>query len=232
MIAHDLEGVWSMQDFGVARGNMIESQVRTAGVTDARLIAAMSDVAREAFVPQNRRAVAYMDDDLMVGRDALGRPRYLLEPMALARLLQLAEVKPDDRVLDVAVATGYSTAVLSRLAAQVTALEEDEALAATARETLAGLGAVEVVRGRHAEGHAAGAPYDVILVNGRLPEVPQHLVRQLSETGRLVLAVGAAETAPATVVMRSGKATSHRRWFDLSIPEAPGFPDTAPRFNF
>jgi protein-L-isoaspartate(D-aspartate) O-methyltransferase len=221
-----------MQDFGIARGNMIESQVRPAGVTDARLIAAMADVAREAFVPEERRAVAYMDDDLMVGHDALGRPRYLLEPMALARLLQLAEVKPGDRVLDIAVATGYSSAVLSHLAAHVTALEEDEALAAAAREALAGLGNVEVVRGRHAEGHAAGAPYDVILLNGRLPEAPRHLVDQLTATGRLVLALGAAATSPATVVMRSGKATSHRRWFDLSIPEAPGFPATAPRFNF
>jgi protein-L-isoaspartate(D-aspartate) O-methyltransferase len=221
-----------MQDFGVARGNMIESQVRPGGVTDARVIAAMADVAREAFVPEERRAVAYMDDDLMVGRDALGRPRYLLEPMALARLLQLAEVKPADRVLDVAGATGYSAAVLSCLAAHVTALEEDEGLAGRAREALAGLANVTVVHGAHAEGHQSGAPYDVILVNGRLPEPPQHLLRQLGDDGRLVLALGSAETAPATVVMRSGAATSRRRWFDLSIPPAPGFPVTAPRFNF
>jgi protein-L-isoaspartate O-methyltransferase len=72
----------------------------------------------------------------------------------------------------------------------------------------------------------------VILVNGRLPEPPQHLIEQLNSEGRLVLALGTADTAPATVVMRSDKAMSQRRWFDLSIPQAPGFPDTAPRFNF
>jgi protein-L-isoaspartate(D-aspartate) O-methyltransferase len=221
-----------MQEFGVARGNMIESQVRPSGVTDSRVIAAMSDVARETFVPDERRAIAYMDDDLMVGRDSTGRPRYLLEPMALARLLQLAEVKPDDRVLDVACATGYSSAVLSRLAAHVTALEEDEALAVRARESLADFDNVTVVHGAHFSGHKPGAPYDVILVNGRLPEPPQHLIEQLNSEGRLVLALGIADTAPATVMMRSGKAMSQRRWFDLSIPQAPGFPDTAPRFNF
>lgn len=221
-----------MQDFAVARANMIESQVRPGGVTDARVIAAMAGVAREAFAPEDRRAVAYMDDDLMVGRDAHGRPRYLLEPMALARLLQLAAVKPADRVLDVACATGYSSAVLAQLAAHVTALEEDEALAARAREALGGYGNVAVVHSHHAEGRKASAPFDVILVNGRLPEPPQQLIRQLKEDGRLVLALGGAETAPATVVMRSGAATSHRRWFDLSIPEAPGFPVTAPGFTF
>ncbi len=221
-----------MQDFAVARANMIESQVRPGGVTDARVIAAMADIAREAFAPQERRAVAYMDDDLMVGHDALGRPRYLLEPMALARLLQLAEVKPADRVLDVACATGYSSAVLSRLAAHVTALEEDTALAGLARAALAGAGNVRVVEGAHANGYAAGAPFDVILVNGRLPEPPEQLISQLNADGRLVLALGRAETAPATVVMRAGSAISHRRWFDMSIPPAPGFQVTAPRFDF
>jgi protein-L-isoaspartate(D-aspartate) O-methyltransferase len=223
-----------MQDFGIARGNMIESQVRPAGVTDARVIAAMADVPREAFVPESRQAVAYMDDDLMVGRDAQGRPRYLLEPMALARLLQLAEVTPDSRVLDVAVATGYSSAVLSHLATHVTALEEDGELAGFAERSFCDLGIanVAVVRGHHAEGHASGAPYDVILVNGRLPEIPQALVKQLKDDGRLVLVLGKSATAPATVVVKNGRATSHRRWVDLSIPEAPGFPVTAPRFNF
>lgn len=223
-----------MQDFGIARGNMIESQVRTAGVTDARLISAMSDVPREAFVPEGRQAVAYMDDDLMVGRDAQGRLRYLLEPMALARLLQLAEVTAESRVLDVACATGYSSAVLSRLATHVTALEEDGELAAFAERTLCELGIanVTVVHGSHAAGHAAGAPYDVILLNGRLPEVPQGLVNQLKDDGRLVMVLGKSATSPATVVMKNGKAMSHRRWVDLSIPEAPGFPVTAPRFNF
>ena len=221
-----------MQDFAVARGNMIESQVRPSGVTDARVIAAMADVAREVFAPRDRRAIAYMDDDLMVGHDALGRPRYLLEPMALARLLQLAGVKATDRVLDVACATGYSSAVLAQLAAHVTALEEEEALAGLARAALAGAGNVHVVHGAHANGHAAGAPFDVIVVNGRLSEPPEQLIRQLNDGGRLVLALGSAETAPATVVMRSGSAISHRRWFDVSIPPAPGFPVTAPRFNF
>lgn len=223
-----------MQDFGIARGNMIESQVRPSGVTDARIIAAMADVPREEFAPQERRAIAYMDDDLPVGRDVNGRPRYLLEPMALARLLQLANIRPEHRVLDIAGATGYSAAVLARLARHVTAVEEDATLADAAKRTLGQLGVdnVTVVHGPHPAGHKAGAPYDVIVVNGRLPDIPHGLLEQLVDDGKLVLALGKAETAPATVVVRNGKAVSHRRWFDLSVPEVPGFPVTTPRFNF
>ena len=128
-----------MVDFAQARRTMVDSQIRTSDVTDLRVIAAFLEVARERFVPATRKAIAYLDRDVPVN-DA----RALLKPMVLARLVQAAGIEPTDRVLDVGCATGYSSAVLGKLAASVVALEEDAALAATAAEALAASGARNV----------------------------------------------------------------------------------------
>ena len=176
-----------MIDYAVQRANMIESQIRPNGITDARLIAAMATIPREAFVPEDRQALAYMDEDLPLGWDGFGRRRFLIEPMSLGRLVQMAVIETGDSVLDVGCATGYSSAVLSRLAKRVVALEDDPALAAFAMQQFRALGLdnIEMVAGPPALGHPALAPYQAIVVNGRLRRVPDDLVRQLAPAGRL-----------------------------------------------
>ncbi len=149
-----------MIDFAEARQMMVEGQVHTYDVTDLRVLAAMLAVPREYFVPEDKRALAYADRDLPVTNALGGRtPRYLLKPAVLARLIQGAEVVETDRVLDVGCATGYSSAVLGKLAGSVIALEEDSHLAAIAREQLAAIGAtnVTVIAGPLMAGAAAQA---------------------------------------------------------------------------
>ena len=116
-----------MTDFAAARRHMVDSQVRPSDVTDLRIITAMQDVARERFLPERDAALAYLDLDAPVG--AGSRSRRMLKPMVLAKLLQAAELRPTDRVLDVGSLTGYGAAIIARLAGSVVALEEDTTLA-------------------------------------------------------------------------------------------------------
>jgi protein-L-isoaspartate(D-aspartate) O-methyltransferase len=155
-----------MTDFAAARLNMVESQVRVNAVTDERLIAAMAAVPRERFVPISRQGIAYMDEDILVSDGKA--PRFLMEPRVFAKLAQLAGITADELVLDVGCGTGYSTAVLARLAGTVVGLEADENLAAQAGATLSDLGVdnAVVVAGPLAEGYGKQAPYDVIFMNG------------------------------------------------------------------
>src|SRR5262249_19170308 len=154
-----------MTDFVQQRINMVESQVRPSDITDRRIIRAMLELPREDFVPEAMRAMAYMDDVVQVApnQDGAGA-RYLLPPRTLAKLIQLAEIAPSARVLDVGPATGYSAALLAKLAAQVVALEVDEALCAKMRATLPGLGLdnVAVVQGPLPAGAKAEGPFDAI----------------------------------------------------------------------
>jgi protein-L-isoaspartate(D-aspartate) O-methyltransferase len=223
-----------MIDYAVQRANMIESQIRPNGITDARVIAAMAEIPREIFAPTDKQALAYMDEDLPLGWDSFGRRRFLIEPMSLGRLIQMALIAAGDRVLDVGCATGYSSAVLSRLAKRVIALEDDPALAAFAGQQFGALGLdnIEIVMAPPALGHAALAPYDAIIVNGRLRRVHDELVRQLAPAGRLAAAIGDGATSPATVLTRAGQSWSSRREFDMFVPEAAGFPDVDRGFAF
>jgi protein-L-isoaspartate(D-aspartate) O-methyltransferase len=223
-----------MIDYAVQRANMVESQIRPNGVTDARVIAAMAEIPREIFAPADRQALAYMDGDLPLGWDSLGRRRFLIEPMSIGRLIQMALVEGGDKVLDIGCATGYSSAVLSRLAKRVIAVEDDPALAAFAIQQFRALGLenIEVVMAPPALGHAALAPYDAIIVNGRLRRVPDELVIQLAPAGRLAAAIGDGTTSPATVLTRAGQSWSSRREFDMFAPEAAGFPDVDRGFAF
>ena len=172
-----------MLNFTTARINMVESQVRPNKVTDPRLIEALESLPREGFVPPDLRAVAYVDRSLK-----LGEGRYLLDPMVFARLVQAADPQPSDLVLDIACATGYSTAVLARLAGTVVAVESDGALIEAANSALNGLGIdnAVVVNGELAFGYAQQGPYDVILINGEVDSLPQSLTDQLAPGGRLV----------------------------------------------
>src|SRR5262245_45466003 len=150
-------------DYSALRRRMVESQLRTNKITDDAVLDAMGEVPRELFVPRALKSVAYLDEDLQIAPG-----RYLMEPMVLGRLLQLAEIKPSDKALLVGCGNGYSAAVFARLASSVVAIESDPALAQKARELLAELAAsnVKLVQGPLAAGRPEEAPYDVVLFDG------------------------------------------------------------------
>lgn len=216
-------------NYAAARHNMVESQIRTNRVTDPRLIEALEEVPRERFVPTAFQGVAYVDGDI-----SLGQGRALLEPMIIARLLQAAAVKDSDLVLDVGSATGYAAAVLARQASSVVALESDTALSAQAAATLNELGAdnVVTVNAPLADGDAAHAPYDVIVLEGRVSRIPGELLNQLADGGRLVAVVTTESGAGrATLMLRIGNTFSQRLLFDARPAVLPGF-EAAPEFMF
>ena len=215
-----------MIDFAAARRMMVDGQVRTSDVTDLRIIAAMLELPRERFVPEGSADLAYLDLDVPVTKRTAGGPaRRLLKPMVLAKLVQAATVKAGDHVLDVGCATGYSSALLARLAHSVVALEEDPALVRSAQEALAAVGAgnVTVVAGTLTQGWPAAAPYDVIFVNGATEIAPDALCRQLKDGGRLVAVVGRAPTGRAMVYRVVGGDVSGWPVFDAGAPLLPGF---------
>jgi protein-L-isoaspartate(D-aspartate) O-methyltransferase len=212
-----------MSDFSIARRKMVDGQVRPSDVTDSRIIDAMLAVPREAFVPQDRRALAYLDLDLDVSEGGSAK-RYLIKPVVMAKLLHAAAIKDTDNVLVVGCATGYAAAVVARLAGQVTATESDSSLAAKAREVLAQLGCGNVTVGvaEAAEGDAANAPFDVIVLNGATEVTPDGLYRQLKEAGRLVGVFALVTPQRATVVTHSHGDFGSRALFDAAVPVLPG----------
>jgi protein-L-isoaspartate(D-aspartate) O-methyltransferase len=215
-----------MIDFAEARRMMVEGQVRTYDVTDLRLQAAMLEVPRERFVPKDQQAVAYLDRDIAVQQTKpAGVVRYLLKPAVLAKLIQAANIADDDHVLDVGCASGYSAAVLSRLAGSVVALEEDAKLAGLATATLADLAVVNVrVRtGPLAEGVADQAPFDAILLNGSTGVIPTTLIRQLKDGGCLVCVRGGPPVGKATIYRSVSGHVTGQPIFDAVAPPLPGF---------
>jgi len=208
----------SMSSFSVQRRNMIEAQIRANDVTDPRIQAAMNDVPREGFVPPEKRALAYADIPVEVSPG-----RYLLDPRTFAKLLELADVRPEDRVLDVGCVTGYSAAVIARLAQKVFALEQDAALVRLASERVSGTPNVEVVQGALNQGHKPAAPFDVIFVNGAIQEQPEVLLRQLAEGGRLVAVLADGTGGKAQLFVREHGRIGGRPGFDASVPALVGF---------
>jgi len=213
-------------DFATARRMMVDSQVRTSDVTNLQLISAMLEIPRECFVPAANADIAYLDRDVPVSDPPEGRlSRRLLKPMVLGKLIQSAEVQSADRVLDVACATGYSSAILARLASEVVALEEDKDLADRARQILGDVGTanVTVVHGSLVAGWPDLGPYDVVFVNGRSEVVPQELCRQLRNRGRLVGVFGEGMAAKAMMYLSEAGEVSGRMLFDAAAPLLPGF---------
>lgn len=214
-------------DFAAARTLMVDGQVRPNKVTDPRIIAAMRAIPRERFVPADRAALAYSDEDV-----PLGRGRYLLEPMVIGRMVQIAAVAEGERVLVVGAGAGYGAALLSACGASVTALEEDTALLALARAVLPSLApSVAIVEGRLADGWKAAAPYDLILVEGAVAELPAALAGLLrGDGGRIVAILKPGPRVGQAVLCRIAGGRLHPQpVFDCAVPllpmlqPAPGF---------
>lgn len=213
-------------DFATARFNMVESQIRPNKVRDERVLNAMGTLPREQFVPSLMAGIAYIDEDIQVAPG-----RFLLEPMVLARLLEEASIKPQDRVLDIAPATGYSTVVLAMLAQEVTGVESDPTLQKQAVGNLANLQTsnASVQLGSLVDGYKGKAPYNVIIINGAVEVVPEALLGQLAEGGRLVGVVRsygpakAAYTGEARLYEKINGHISHRPLFDANVKLLPGF---------
>jgi protein-L-isoaspartate(D-aspartate) O-methyltransferase len=195
-------------------------------VTDEAVLDGFLTTPRERFVPANLRGIAYVDDDI-----PLGHGRFVMEPMVLARLLQLAEIGKTDKVLEIGCATGYATAILAKLAASVVAVESDPRLSAAARANLTalGLGNVQLQEAPLDTGWRAGAPYNVILVNGAVGEIPAAVTDQLAEGGRLVTVTegsagpSEARCGCAVLMTRAEGKLSSRPIFDATVEVLPGF---------
>jgi protein-L-isoaspartate(D-aspartate) O-methyltransferase len=218
-----------MIDFARRRFTMVESQIRPNEVTDPRLLAILRALPRERFVPDRLRPLAYSDEALEVFPAIDGAPaRFLLAPMVLARLVQLAAVEPHDTVLDVGCATGYSTAVLAGLGRAAIGLEPEPELAKAARDALRTLGIVnaEIAEGPLADGYPQASLYDVIVLNGSVPNPPTALTSQLREGGRIavVLASGGADRqGRAYLFVKVGGEMSGVPHFDAGARPLPGF---------
>jgi protein-L-isoaspartate(D-aspartate) O-methyltransferase len=215
-----------MLDYAKARRMMVDSQLRTFDVNDLAVLAAFDEVPRERFVPPGRESLAYMDQDLPTSDGANGgERRFMLSPMVLARMIQALDLKPGDKVLDVAPGLGYSSAVLARLGCSVVALEAGEDLAAPLRRRLVGAGVegVLVVAGPLQHGYPDAAPYDAVLVNGAVETRPEALLRQLTDRGRLASVEGRGRSARAILTVRSGDAYGSRPLFDAAAPPLAAF---------
>lgn len=212
-------------DFAVARQRMVDNQIRTTDVTSHALLDSLLSVAREDFVPEDMKALAYIDKDIELTAGAGAAPRYLIDPSPLAKLLQEAGFTENDNVLDVGGGTGYVSAVISNIVSQVTCLEQDADLAASAKETLAagGYDNVTVASGDLQVGHKAGAPYDAIFVNGSIEVEPESLFDQLAEGGRMIAVVGRGGAAQAFLFLKENNQVSSRKLFNSAIPALPGF---------
>lgn len=219
-----------MTDFALARRNMVDGQLRPNRVTNAALLAAVGELPRERFLPEGLRSVAYADDDV-----PLGNGRFLMEPMVLARLIQALQPQPEEKALVVACGHGYGAALMSRLVKSVVAVESDPTLAGVAEQTIRDLGIanIDLTVARSEAGAAAGAPYDAILIEGAVQEIPRTILEQLAEGGRLTTVVAAPSgvLGVAQLVVKEGGVTSGRPLFDAGTPALPGFARPA-RFTF
>jgi protein-L-isoaspartate(D-aspartate) O-methyltransferase len=216
-------GTERMFDAANARRLMVEGQVRTADVTDTAILEAMQTLPRERFLPEALAQLAYLDGEVPVTRG-----RTLLRPMVLAKLVQAARISGTDRVLDLGCATGYSAAVLSRVAGSVVALEEDTTLAEMAKDALTSVGAanVEVVVGPLTAGWPAGGPYDVIFFDGATQIAPDALGPQLKPEGCLVGVYSPNAASKATIFHYIEGRMVGRPVFDAAARLLPGY--TAP----
>ena len=215
-------------DLARARDVMVESQVRTADVTDPRILRAMRTLARERFAPAHKRALAYADLEVEV---APGRT--LMRPRDLAKLVQALAPQPGERALEIAGATGYGAAVLAACCDQVITLDPDADLSFAANAALesCGVSNAKAVSTPAAEGWTDEAPYDVMLLNGAAEVVPDAWLEQLAPGGRLGVIVRQGPAGAARIYTRTGDAVAYRTVFDAAPPIAPGL-HQPPSFAF
>jgi len=217
-----------MPSSALMRNNMMLGQLMTNDIADTRILAAMTEIPREPFLPEALRGAAYVDEDLSVGGG-----RYIMEPLTFAKLLDLAEITPDCRVLTIGALSGYSAAILSRLAGHVVAIDTDASAIQEAQAHMQRLG-ITNVSAHHvknmAEGYALSAPYDVIVIQGAINFVPEALGAQMILGGRLVAVRNIAQRVDSTgglgkglVVTKLDGQLQHREHFDASCPVLPGF---------
>ncbi|MGH6615913.1 protein-L-isoaspartate O-methyltransferase family protein [Sphingomonas sp.] len=204
--------------FTAMRHAMVASQLRTNAVSDPRVVAAMARVPREAFLPAEAQAIAYRDTAL-----PLGQGRFQNVPIATGRLLTEAYLLPADKVLLIGAAGGYTAAVLAELVAAVVAVESDAALAALAREALAGTAGVTLVEAPLETGHADGAPYDVLMIDGAVEQLPESLVAQLRDGGRVVAGIADRGVTRLTSGRKSEGGFALLDFADIDCVPLPGF---------
>lgn len=211
-----------MLDYIKARKNMVDGQIHTAGVVNPLILESFGGTPREIFVPESLRPVVYGDENITVSPG-----RFILEPITHARLLQAAEPRPSDIVLDVAVGTGYSSAILSSLVMTVIALDKPEFMMAAQRNWQSlGLCNVVPVEGDPQDGLSSSAPFDLIVVNGAVSEIPAALASQLSDDGRLIAIVkDAGQVMGKAVLVKKNKSGGYasRVLFEAGVPYLPEF---------
>jgi protein-L-isoaspartate(D-aspartate) O-methyltransferase len=211
-----------MADFSVLRQRMVDNQLRTSEVTDRDVISAFLSLPREIFCAPGEKPFAYGDRELMMLPGASGRR--MMDPVRLARLVHALPRGSDVKAMVVAVGSGYSAAILSRLVGSVVAVEEDKALAGLARNALAAVGAgnVSVVEAKLTEGYTAGGPYEAILIDGGVETVPERLLSQLAR-GALTAIVRDGSVSRAMLYERIGGETTTWPLFDAWATPLPGF---------
>jgi len=202
-----------MQDFSLARRAMVDSQLRPEGVTDRGVLSAMGSVERERFVPESAKAFAYFDRPLKIGEG-----RAMMSPAALGRLLTVAAPIPGERALVIGSGTGYSATILREIGLDVVALESDPSLAAAAKAA-----GVETVQGELEKGWSKSAPYDLILLDGAVEEIPDALAKQLAPDGRLAGAVIDRGVARLVMGRCAHGAIGLRTIADADVEALPGF---------
>lgn len=209
-----------MNDFAARRVMMVDTQVRPSDVTKFPIIDAMLTVPREEFVPAAKRETAYMGENL-----DLGQGRVLLEPRTLAKMLDVLAISNAELVLDIGCAMGYSAAVIAHMAEAVVAVEEDEAMATEAQEALVEAGSDNVVvhSGPLAEGAAAHGPYDVIVIEGGVSDVPDAILDQLKDGGRIGALFMQGALGEVRVGHKRGGQVSWRMAFNAAAPVLDSF---------
>ena len=212
-----------MSEFAARRVMMVDTQVRPSDVTKFPIIDAMLSVPRETFVPEDKREAAYVGENL-----ALSPGRVVLEARTLAKLLDALDIQPGELVLDLGCGLGYSAAIIARLAETVVAVEQDEALAANAQRILSeeGVDNAVVVTGKLVDGAAKCAPYDVITVEGGVETIPETVLSQLKEGGRIGAVFMDGAVGTAKVGYKTEGRMTWRPVFNAAAPVLPGFQTT------